>query len=105
MVSRHTPGMRRWLLTIEEENKMTTQPEALRLLQHINDLFVSQWGMNNPMAKDSKIVLDELRRLHESNHELLTALKDLINCGDPHRDWEELKAARAAITKAERTTT
>jgi hypothetical protein len=84
---------------------MTTQPEALRLAQHINDLFVSQWGMNSSMAKDSKIVLAELRRLHESNTELLVALKDLINCADPHRDWEEFKAARAAINKAERTTT
>ena len=42
---------------------MTTQPEALRLAEHIHALFVSEWGMNSPMAEDSKIVLAELRRL------------------------------------------
>ena len=81
-----------------------TQPEALRLAQHINDLFVSQWGMNSPMAKDSKIVLDELRRLHESNQELLAALKEIL--GGEGKSFRELcEQARAAINKAERTMT
>jgi hypothetical protein len=58
---------------------MTTQPEALRLAQEINALFVSEWGMHSPMAKDSKIVLEELRRLHTVNHELGAALRRLIS--------------------------
>lgn len=86
---------------------MTTQPEALRLAQHINDLFVSQWGMNSPTAKDSKIVLDELRRLHEANQELLAVLHTITSLAVGEGDVCEIiaKRARAAIDKAERTTT
>jgi hypothetical protein len=75
---------------------MTTQPEALVLADWLES------DTKDPRVHDAAA---ELRRLHESNTELLAALKDLINCADPHRDWEEIKAARAAIAKAERTTT
>ena len=55
---------------------MDKQTEALRLAQEINILFVSEWGLHSPMAKDSKIVLEEMRRLYQVNQELLSALKD-----------------------------
>ena len=82
----------------------TQQPDALRLAQHINDLFVSQWGMNSPMANDSKIVLDELRRLHESNQELLAALKGALWRMEQY-NYQAMEGTianvRAAIAKAE----
>ena len=99
---------------------VTEQPEALRLAQHINDLFVSQWGMNSPTARDSKIVLDELRRLHEVNQELLAALESVWLWMENQADGqskgghatfdlmmlrEQRDIAHAAINKAERTTT
>lgn len=73
----------------------TQQPEALQLAEDL-DAFHTR--------PQHRLAADELRRLHEVNKELVAALKDLINCADPHRDWEEIKAARAAIAKAERTT-
>ena len=81
---------------------MTTQPEALRLAQHINDLFVSQWGMNSPMAKDSKIAqaAAELRRLHEINQELLVALK-VAKTIIGHPDDSISKYIASVINKAE----
>lgn len=71
---------------------MSTQPEALRLAAHAEA---------NSNFGDMKSIAAELRRLHEVNVELLAALKDLINCADPHLYWEEIKAARAAIAKGE----
>lgn len=61
---------------------MTTQPEVLRLADTI------------------------LRRLHESNTELLAALKELYATCDWHGDDGRVAMikARAAIAKAERTT-
>ena len=89
---------------------MTTQPEALRLAQEITVLFVSQWGMHSPMAKDSKIVLEELRRLHALNGELLEALKQIAATKNLAKELEAewcpaatsmVWVARAAIAKAE----
>jgi hypothetical protein len=69
-----------------------TQPEAMNRAIKLA-LRLECAGQNEAAA--------ELRRLHELNQELLVALKDLINCADTNRDWAELKAARAAIAKAE----
>ena len=81
---------------------MTEQPEALRLAQHINDLFVSEWGMNSPMANDSKIVLDELRRLHAANKELLNAVRLIASAENSALDLAYCKGiARGAIARAE----
>jgi hypothetical protein len=61
---------------------MTTQPEALRLADGLE-----MWTLGEPAAA-------ELRRLHESNTELLAALKDIYWHGDDEK-------ARAAIAKGE----
>jgi HPt (histidine-containing phosphotransfer) domain-containing protein len=83
---------------------VTTQSEALRLAEEINALFVSEWGMHSPMAEDSKVVLEELRRLHAVNGELLEALKQIVNSADDHQAailTHLLRKACAAIERAE----
>jgi hypothetical protein len=92
---------------------MNNQTEALRLAQEINILFVSEWGLHSPMAKDSKIVLEEMRRLYQVNQELLSALKkaadDLEHWGsyvsdyfqEKHSFWSDVEAAHAVVAKVE----
>ncbi len=79
---------------------MTTQPEALRLA----DMIEACW------APGSYPAAAELRRLHESNQELLWFVKDFVNIIEKHGSIEGSEKtitaiARAAIAKAERTTT
>lgn len=80
---------------------MTTQPEALRLAQvapYLEGGERGQWIMS---------AADELRRLHEVNRELVAALKDLIADNSSLSMTQHLalyREARAAISKAERTT-
>lgn len=45
---------------------MSTQPEALRLIDHLNNEWREDW--------DGLALRDELRRLHELNQQLLAAL-------------------------------
>ena len=73
-----------------------TQPEALALAD-ILDRSVLQAHAD---------AAAELRRLHESNTELLAALKEVYTTCDWHGDdgQEAMIKARAAIAKAERTT-
>ncbi len=76
---------------------MTTQPEALRLADCLETEKVGA------ILGDSAAA--ELRRLHESNTELLAALKEAHACilGD---HWgNALDVLAYAINKAERTTT
>lgn len=71
---------------------MTTQPEALKLIQvapYLEGGERGQWIMS---------AAAELRRLHEVNQELLEALKELDAKPGFPSSW--LKA-RAAIAKAE----
>ena len=77
---------------------MTTQPEALRLA----DDLTKHLGGNTATQAAA-----ELRRLHEVNEELLAALKEVYTTCDWHGDdgREAMMKARAAIAKAERTTT
>ncbi len=84
---------------------MTTQPEALRLAAALtraveqeapddDTIVVARWFVENAAA--------ELRRLHESNKELLAALKLAAD----NAYWPDTKARLGAIiAKAERTTT
>ena len=80
---------------------MTTQPEALRLA----DMIEACW------APGSYPAADELRRLHESNQELLEALRvaalaihEYRTQGAPHAYWDDVEyQAAEAINKAERT--
>jgi hypothetical protein len=74
-----------------------TQLEPLRLADELD--IHAHYAMNGEAFNAAVSAAAELRRLHELNQELLVALKDLINCADTNRDWAELKAARAAITK------
>jgi hypothetical protein len=70
---------------------MTTQPEALRLAD-----MIEACG-----APGSYPAADELRRLHESNQELLSVLKVVLSesyDGPLHDDFRS--QARAAINKA-----
>lgn len=81
---------------------MTTQPEALRLSQvapYLEGGERGQWIMSAAI---------ELRRLHESNTELREALRDLMADNSDLSMTQHLalyRKARAAIAKAERTTT
>ena len=82
---------------------MTTQPEALRwagILQHQAQYDGAEDYKNKAAA--------ELRRLHESNTELREALRDLMADNSDLSMTQHLalyRKARAAIAKAERTTT
>ena len=77
------------------------QPEALLLAQvapYLEGGERGQWIMS---------AVTELRRLHENNQELLAALKEVYTTCDWHGDDGQaaMITARAAIAKAERTTT
>ena len=74
------------------------QPEALRLAQvapYLEGGERGQWIMS---------AADELRRLHESNQELLALLKECIHFVEYDPKNVIGKKAKAAIAKAERTT-
>ena len=76
---------------------MTTQPEALRLAQvapYLEGGERGQWIMS---------AADELRRLHESNTELLAALKGLNSHGgmSAREQIEIERFVKVAIAKAE----
>ena len=75
---------------------MTTQPEALRLA----DALGKHLGGNTAIR-----CATELRRLHESNQELLAALKAAASVLGLNGCFEAQDRARAAIAKAERITT
>ena len=79
---------------------MTTQPEALRLAERLGRYDVERSGY----AKHCHAAAAELRRLHESNQELLATLKEMLD-GEGKSFRELCEQARAAINKAERTTT
>jgi ElaB/YqjD/DUF883 family membrane-anchored ribosome-binding protein len=67
-----------------------TQPEALRLADELQRSF----------PKSGKEAAAELRRLHESNQELLAALKEMLD-GENKSFRELCEQARAAIAKGE----
>ena len=77
---------------------MTTQPEALRLADKLEQGYLAHTTVLYPAAA-------ELRRLHESNQELLEALKECIHFVEYDPKNVIGKQAKAAIAKAERTTT
>ena len=91
---------------------MKKQPEALRLAQDIN-LRVRYGHETEDQAKrrhqeHDRQAAAELRRLHESNTELREALRDLMADNSDLSMTQHLalyRKARAAINKAERTTT
>lgn len=70
---------------------MTTQPEALRLAERLEQGYVAHETVLYPAAA-------ELRRLHENNQELLEALKHAAE----HAYWTDIEQQLyAAIAKAE----
>ena len=79
------------------------QPEALRLAEELCEPLP---GFPEPTSLE-RAAGNELRRLHESNTELLAALKDTLSIlaanGKYFGSLAQIKA-RAAIAKAERTT-
>ena len=79
---------------------MTTQPEALALAD-ILDLHAHH-AMNGEAFSAAIAAATELRRLHKVNTELLDALR----LSADHAHWRDIEAQiRAAINKADRTTT
>ena len=72
---------------------MTTQPEALRLADALDVGEISYTGMCKAAT--------ELRRLHESNQELLALLKECIHFVEYDPGNVIGKKARAAIAKGE----
>ena len=71
---------------------MNEQPEALRLADLIEWTTVQQ---------DLMDAASELRRLHELNAELLVAVQGLLDALPSATTHPAIKAARAAIAKAE----
>ena len=71
---------------------MTTQPEALRLAH-----WLERDGANCQQHLDAAA---ELRRLHESNTELVKALEEMLD-GEGSSFRVLCEQARAAINKAE----
>ena len=69
-----------------------THPEALRLADRLDCGEISYSGMCKAAA--------ELRRLHESNQELIAALKEMLD-GENKSFRELCEQALAAINKAE----
>jgi hypothetical protein len=67
-----------------------THPEALRLADRLDCGEISYSGMCKAAA--------ELRRLHESNQELIAALKEMLD-GENKSFRELCEQARAAIAK------
>jgi hypothetical protein len=75
---------------------MSTQPEALQIIQHMDDEYPEDW--------DGRRIRAELRRLHEANQELLGVLKDVVwdadDCGcEPDDKWCPLRHAEKLIAK------
>ena len=70
------------------------QPEALRL---------AEWIEGDMTCQGDAEIAAELRRLHESNTELLEALKECIHFVEYDPKNVIGKKAKAAIAKAERT--
>ena len=79
---------------------MTTQPEALRLAERLGRYDAERSGY----AKHCHAAAAELRRLHESNTELVKALKEILD-GEGSSFRVLCEQARAAINKAEGGTT
>ena len=75
---------------------MTTQPEALRWADELEKCWADP-GLQLRAAA-------ELRRLHESNTELVKALEEMLD-GEGSSFRVLCEQARAAINKAERTMT
>ena len=71
---------------------MTTQPEALRLADYLTD--------RNRLDLTCDEAAAELRRLHESNTELVKALEEMLD-GEGSSFRVLCEQARAAIAKAE----
>jgi hypothetical protein len=78
---------------------MTTQPEALRLADKM-----SSYSLSSGYAWHCHKAAAELRRLHESNQELLAALK-VAKTIIGHPDDAHTRMIADVINKAERTTT
>ena len=84
------------------------QPEALRLADEL-DLYAT----GDSHQRSIEQAAAELRRLHESNQELVEALRvaalaihEYRTQGAPHAYWDDVEyQAAEAIAKAERTTT
>ena len=74
---------------------MTTQPEALRLADKM-----SSYSLSSGYAWHCHKAAAELRRLHESNTELVKALEEMLD-GEGKSFRELCEQARAAINKAE----
>lgn len=97
---------------------MNTQPEALRLIQHIKDEWPEDWDGRAIQAELRRLfelaheqhteiygLRAELRRLHQVNADLLEALRIVLEHGEfddyPNtRQAHAVKAALAAIAKA-----
>ena len=74
---------------------MTTQPEALRLADKM-----SSYSLSSGYAWHCHKAAAELRRLHESNTELVKALEEMLD-GEGSSFRVLCEQARAAIKKAE----
>ena len=78
---------------------MTQQPEALRLADKM-----SSYSLSSGYAWHCHKAAAELRRLHESNTELVKALEEMLD-GEGSSFRVLCEQARAAINKAEGGTT
>ena len=82
-----------------EEERMSTQPEALRLADALDHEF-SQGRISNYIGRKAAV---ELRRLHEVNQDLLKALNTILNISlIDNGHWAKTieREAHEAIAKA-----
>ena len=92
---------------------MTTQPEALRLADSLNEAttVLDEAFHHEAITENCNKAAAKLRRLHAVNQELLEALKEVCRCLTWHEqqhgvgmDAKAVANACAAINKAEEVT-
>ena len=66
-----------------------------------NDVEMMYHAAPNFDAISPSQVLIANAKLIAAAPDLLASVKELLNCIDSNRDWEEAKRARAALTKVE----
>ena len=78
---------------------MTTQPEALRLADKMNS-----YSLRSGYAWHCHKAAAELRRLHESNQELLAALQAFVKTDAPDQIKSSTRSSPCGNQQSRRTT-
>ncbi len=84
---------------------MSTQPKALKLADALENSLEDCSGSSLPhrCQKIADEAATELRLQHALNHDLLEALKEILNCDKMKTSFRAVMRARAAMLKARET--